>query len=307
MEENNNEINEKTNKKEYRLNLSSLIGIVVLSIVITVVVVLAILYIYQDSKKTKLDSYLEDSEDFLSSEIDEDDIEYYDEAEEDSDENYNETDEMDIVYDYEDYVNNENVTETTDSEDEYSLTIDDYQIYTEYAVEFLYNLNTNPFYEMTSFMSAYDALTNIGTKGQDGSYIINMDFDELVEDIWIEGLNPSTLKTIDILKNNITILSETQISVKDTGVIKDCYAYAISFEETSDNEFEGYVIIEEDDEEGNFITYKYLDVKVAFDSNYLITNLTYNEVSKDTIPSELLDGYTDDDYGYNYSYSDYIN
>lgn len=305
--------NGKNNKKEYRLNLSNIIAIIVVTAIISVALALATMYIYQCNEETEeleLDSYAALDE-LLNAEV----LEPVNETENETEvktETENETvDETEVKteteYNYSDYTNNTIPTEILSSDDE-EYTVDDYQMYTECVIEFLYSLNSNPFYEVTSsFMNGYEAIKSVGAKGQDGSYVINMNFEDLAWNISCESLNPSTLKTIDMLKNNITVLSENQISVKDTGVLNYYIANFLSFEKDSENEYKGYVVLEEYDEEDN-ISYKYLNVTVTLKNYYnyglLVDSLTYDEISKEEIPSDLLEGY-DEDEDVLYDYDDY--
>ena len=114
------------------------------------------------------------------------------------------------------------------------------------------------------------------------------------------------MKSNEVLKNNINIISEEQINIKDTNVEYYYLATLLSFDEIGDKEYNGYISIEEYDETGEYCEFKYAEVSVKFNSNALVTSIDLKDVPKETIPEELLlDDYYEEDYD-TYSYSDYI-
>lgn len=267
MEENNKE--ESTSKKEYKITLRGLISIIVVVILVTIMAVVAFYSIYQKNDKMNLDEYVK----FIGmkNELNNDEF------------------------------NEENFDEEDAEEDE------QYKYSCECAIEFIYCLNSNPFYTFADLMQGYDILKNV-EKQADGSYNINMEFEKLVDELFYCGLHPSTLKTMDILKNNINVISDKVINVKDTGVEKDYGATMLSFKEITPNEYKGYVCLVEFNNDNFFEETKFAEVTAKFNSEGLITNLSYNEVNADDVPEDLKpEDY--DDYGYydEFSYSDYIN
>lgn len=274
MEENNNE--EATNKKEYKITLRGMISIIIVVILLTIVVVVSCYSIYQkNNNKMKLDEYVKSI----------------------GMKNDSDAEPKDDYYENDEEYNDENDGEYNDEEE--------YKYSCEYAIEFIYNLNSNPFYTFADFMPGHDILKNV-EKQADGSYNINKNFEDLVDDLYYCGLYPTTLKTMDILKNNINVISDKVINVKDTGVEKCYNASMLSFENIAPNEYKGYVCLAEYNQD-NFEENKFAEVTAQFNSEGLITNLSYNEVKENDVPENLkLEDYDNYSYYDEFSYSDFI-
>lgn len=217
--------------------------------------------------------------------------------------------EQDVNYDYSDFLDN-NVPVVSDDiypEDgfyeEYDVE-EEYKCNAELALEFIYGLRANPLHAISNEFLGYDLLKNT-EKQADGSYNIKIKFEDLTEIIYYKSLHPSCLKTNEDLKNNINVLSEEQINVKDTNIEYDYFIMSLSFDKVEDNKYKGYFSIEEHDEEYNHDIFKYAEATVEFNQNGLINNIDFKEVPEENVPEELICDYVDNAYE-DYSYSDYI-
>lgn len=172
------------------------------------------------------------------------------------------------------------------------------------AINYICTLNNNPFYEMASSLSGYE-ISKKSTLQSDGSYNIKLSFSELCDIMYSNSLYPSCLKTNQIIKSSINILSENEINVKDTGIQKDYDTSVLSLENIESNQYKAKVCLREI-LDGYENSVKYLEVTATLDSNYLITEINWTEISKEDISSELLDEIDSQENYFDYNYSDYL-
>lgn len=299
MEENGDKFEIKDNTKAYKITLKNFICIILIIIILVALIVYSIFKMYYEreehevlnEKNIELEQVLENLGNGITPEKTEEDFE------------------EDVNYDYSDFLNSDDI-EVYDNDyyeddyyEEYDIT-ENYKCNAELAVQFIYGLRANPLYVISSEFFGYTLLKN-SEKQADGSYNIKIDFENLSEIVYYNGFHPSCLKTNEDLKNNINVLSQEQINVKDTGIDYDYYAVALSFEEIESNKYTGYFSIEEYDEDTERSAIKYAEVTVEFNKNTLVTNIECKEVSEDSVPEELIYNYYDYS-DYDYSYSDYI-
>ncbi len=307
MEENGDKFELKDNTKTYKITLKKLISIILIIVIVVSIIAYCIFKFYYEKefkndfndRSVELGEVLDRLENRTSQERTEDDFE----------ENVN--------YDYSDFLNSSSEDRSTWEEDytdlasydEYNAE-DEYKYNAEYAVQFIYSLRTNPLHVIANDYLGYTILRN-SEKQADGSYNVKIKFEELSEMVYYKGLYPSCLKSNEDLKNNINVLSEDQINVKDTGIDYDYFATALSFDKIEDNKYKGYFSIEEFNEDYTHDSTKYAEVTAEFNKNFLVTKIECKDVSKESIPEELIYNYSDytEDGGYNsndYQYSDYI-
>lgn len=299
MEENGDKFEIKNDTKAYKITLKKFICIILIIIIFVALIVYSIFKMYYEregqeslnEKNIGLEQVLGNLENRTAQEKTEEDFE------------------EDVNYDYSDFLNSDDI-EIYDADyyeddyyEEYDIT-ENYRWNAELAVQFIYGLRANPLYVISNEFYGYTLLKN-SEKQADGSYNIKIDFEDLSEIVYFNGFHPSCLKTNEDLKNNINVLSQEQINVKDTGIDYEYYAVALSFEKIENNKYTGYFSIEEYDEDSERSVTKYAEVTAEFNQNTLVTNIECKEVSEDTVPEELIYNY--DDYSdYDYSYSDYI-
>lgn len=300
MSEKNEEFNIKNEKeKKYmKITLKTLLAIIILIFLIAIIIVSIFFEKFYEKNEDK-DVFPRNAIDIISSVQAGNNVDLNVQSENNY---YNNTDENYYEYDFGDYYE--------DSYDDYYEydEMDEYSWNVEYAIDFLEALKSNPFYTIISDFDNYSILKNIEKK-DDGSYNINMEFSDLTNKLYYQGMDPSMLKSNAILSTNINVLSETQINVKDTGINKEYWTYKLTFDKIAEDEYSGYYLLEEVD--NNDSEYKYLEVTVKFTSK-LISEISYNEVSKSELPEEALeesyDYIYDNEYDdeYSYSYYDYI-
>lgn len=292
MEEDKEKFELKDDTNVYKITLKKFICVFLIIVIVLVLAIYCIFKSYYENKQinnnnVELEQVIENLENRVNQEKNEEEFE------------------ENVDYDYSDYLSNdviENYEE--DYSEEYNIE-DEYRLNTEFATEFIYGIMSNPLYTISNGFSGYKILKN-SEKQADGSYNLKIKFDDLSEMIYFAGLHPSCLKSNEVLKNNINIISEEQINIKDTNVEYYYLATLLSFDEIGDKEYNGYISIEEYDETGEYCEFKYAEVNVKFNSNALVTSIDLKDVSKETIPEELLlDDYYEEDYD-TYSYSDYI-
>lgn len=289
----------KDTTKFYKMTLKKLIAIFLIIIILVVVIVYGIFYMYYSQNRNEASNNNKIDIQQLLAELKN--------GEEKTEEDFEE----DVNYDYSDFLNSEeyDTFEEIDSDeyyyDEYNIE-DEYRTNAELAMEYIYGLKSNPFYEISDGMSGYDLVKN-SEKQPDGSYNIKIKFEELSENVYFMGMHPSCLKNNEVLKNNINIISDEQINVKDTGKKVDYWITFLSFDMIADREYKGYASIEEFDYDTENSNHIFAEVTVKFNSNSLVTSINYNEVPKENVPEELiLDGYGYTDEYDGYSYSDYM-
>lgn len=296
MEEKGDKFELKNNTEAYKITLKKFICIILIIVILVAIIIYSAFKMYYEREDSELlskehfDQVLENLENKTNQEKTEEDYENQ------------------VNYNYSDFLDNDfsEISNTSQEEESFNeeFDIEEYEWITESAIEYIYGLNSNPLYAIANQFSSYDLLKN-SEKQADGSYNIKVKFDDLSESIYFIGLHPSCLKTNESLKNNIKILSEEQINIKDTGIVYDYSAVLLSFDKIGDNEYKGYICVEEYDEELEHDIYKYAQVTVKFNADALITNIEWNEVPEAEVPEDLvLEDYSED--YENYSYSDYI-
>lgn len=309
MEENGDKFELKDGKKTYKITLKNIICVVLIIVIFVSIVSYIAFKTYYEAKRNlnennlELDQVIEDLESSNTNRV----------SQEKTDDDFEE----EVNYDYSDFLNNTDEEIYNEEYSEYDYYDDyyyedyEYDEYNkdeacrynaEYALQFIYTLKANPLYLMSNEMSGYSLLKNLERK-EDGSYNINIAFEELSEIVYFYGFHPSCLKTNEDLKNNINILSQNQINIKDTGIVYDYCTTSLSFDKIENNKYTGYFYIEEYKED-DYSSIKYVQATVEFNQNDLITNIEYKEVPKESVPEELT--YDDTYYDYDYSYSDYI-